>query len=119
MENNDNIMEELLDKVNRMELEIVSLKKQLADAQPVYYPPLQVNDPNLCTDGKPHEYPYPWHSTTPAPCKKCGKLSETYKITFGTDSGTPPWNFNEHGGNVMNNENLTNLNHISDCSGIF
>ena len=125
-ENNDSIMEELLDTVRRMELEIATIRKQLEDAQPFYYPPLDVADPNLCNDGGYHEYPNPWHSIIPPHCKKCGKQGEANPITFSTpNTGNPPWNFNDHGGNVMNNINpiidLDNSNskYISDTSGIF
>ena len=125
-ENNDSIMEELLDTVKRMELEIATIKKQLAGQEPFYYPPIQVNNPDPCSDGGYHEYPNPWHSITPAPCKRCGKLAPDNPITFtNKGTGNPPWNFNDHGGNVMGNENpiithdSTKTNYISDTSRLF
>ena len=104
--NEDNLMEELLDRINKMELDIATLKQQLAHTQPSYYPPLPVNDFNKCTDGGEHEYPNPWHSILPPHCQKCGKQAPDYSITFMNNStGNPPWNFNEHGGNVMGTPN--------------
>ncbi len=60
--------------------------------QPVMIPSLWQVDP--CTDGAGHDYNFPWHSTTPQPCKKCGKTfnsqwttaSSTVHIDDGTDS---------------------------------
>jgi len=127
-ENNDDLMEKLLDKVNKMELEIAELKKQLADAQPFYNPPpLPFNDFDRCIDDNGHEYPNPWHSILPPHCKKCGKQAPDYGITFTTNTSDVPWDFNKHGGNVMNNQNpiithnstTSNSKYISDTSGIF
>lgn len=39
---------------------------------------------DLCTDGQPHDWNYPWNAITPAPCKKCGKPAQTYTVTCGT-----------------------------------
>ncbi len=109
LENNNNLMEELLDRINKMELEISVLKKQLADVQPYNYPPIPVINSNLCIDGidgNDHQYPFPWHSILPPHCEKCGKQAPDYTITYDTNSGNVPWNFNKFGGNVMNNENI-------------
>lgn len=72
-----------------------------------------------------HEYPNPWHSINPAPCKKCGKLSEHNPIVWSDNTGNPPWDFKKHGGNVMNSPNMidldsstTNSKINSDISGI-
>lgn len=123
-ENNDNLMEELLDKVKKMELEIAELRR-LKDF-PFLSDFNEFPDPNKCSDGGYHEYPFPWHSISPAACKKCGKLSESYPITFSDDgTGNPPWDFNLHGGNVMGNEkpitthDSTKTNYIADTSRLF
>ncbi len=104
LENNNNLMEELLDRINKMELEIEFLKGELNQQR--YYPPIPVINSNLCTDGNDHQYPSPWHSILPPHCKKCGKQAPDYKITYDTNSGNVPWDFNKFGGNVMNNENI-------------
>ena len=41
-------------------------------------PPFMPSIPSVwqvdpCSDGQLHEYDFPWHSTSPQPCKKCGK----------------------------------------------
>lgn len=94
--NNDNLIEELLDKVNKMEGEIAELKRKQSEYQQHYYPPLPVNDFNKCNDDGEHKYPNPWHSISPSHCLKCGKQAPNYRITYGNDSG------NFIGGNIMN-----------------
>ena len=126
--NDDDFKELILDRLNKMKLEIATLKKQLADRQPFYYPPLPVDYINKCNDGGEHEYPSPWHSITPPHCTKCGKQAPDYKITYSNGTGNVPWNFEEHGGNVINNENpivthdsntQINTNYITDQSKLF
>jgi len=126
-EKNDNLMEKLLDDVNNMREEIAELRRRID------FPFLSdfnvIPDPNKCIDGNYHEYPNPWHSITPPHCKKCGKQAQDNAITFSDriTTGEPPWDFNKHGGNVMNSENpiinhdstTTNSKYISDTSGIF
>jgi hypothetical protein len=77
------IVEELEAKVSRLEIERIN------------FPPLRphINLPSCwpadpCTDGLHHEYPFPWHSTTPAPCKKCGKQSTPNFTVTSTVSST-------------------------------
>lgn len=65
-----------------------------------------------------HEYPNPWFSVSPAPCKKCGKLSEQYPITYTDHTGNPPWDFKKHGGNVMNSPNMIDLDSSTTNSKI-
>jgi hypothetical protein len=95
---------------------IKQLLNELDNKQPQVIPYFGNSD-NLCTDGKPHEYPMPWHSLSPAPCKKCGKLSEQYPITY-YDTGNPPWDFKKHGGNVMNSPNIIDLDNTTKFSNI-
>lgn len=46
----------------------------------------------ICSKGGFHTYPNPWHSTSPAPCDKCGKLMQnlttTSSNTIKIDDGT-------------------------------
>lgn len=119
MEKDVDLMEELLDKVNKMEEEIAELKRKQSEYQQHYYPPLPVVDVNKCTNGGEHEYPNPWHSILPPHCQKCGKQAPDYSITYTNhDTGSPPWNFNEHGGNVMGVDNRINFFVSEDNSSI-
>jgi len=75
-----------------------------------------------------HEYPNPWHSITPPHCIKCGKQAPEHIITYSNGTGNLPWNFEEHGGNVMNSDNPVvthdsskeiKTNYITDTSRLF
>jgi hypothetical protein len=70
---------------------------------PNHYPniPSVWQDQDVCTDGKAHEYPMPWHSVTSPHCTKCGKQSPNFDITFTTTSDNT---------NDVNFNNLNNLN---------
>lgn len=35
-----------------------------------------------CPSGGWHDYPNPWHGTTPPFCKKCGQLAPDYGTTY-------------------------------------
>lgn len=50
---------------------------------PIFIPSVFKHDP--CSDGGPHEYDFPWYSTNPQPCKKCGKTTPGLTITSSND----------------------------------
>jgi len=77
------IIQEHEAKITRLESEELLRKfpqfPQMPQA-PYISPPIppQINIPSVwqhdpCTDGGLHQYDFPWHSTSPQPCKKCGK----------------------------------------------
>lgn len=37
---------------------------------------------NPCPNGQNHEYDFPWLSTSPQPCKKCGQVTQ-FTVTSG------------------------------------
>jgi len=51
---------------------------------PINVPSVWTVDP--CTDGGLHDYPFPWNSTSPPSCKKCGKMGHQsqWTVTSGT-----------------------------------
>lgn len=108
-ENNDNLMEELLDKVNKMEREIADLKKQFNDNQQNYYPPLPVFGVDMCNDGGIHTYPNPWHSIMPPNCLKCGKQAPSNSITFTNYECDHDWVIN-NGGTAGNSRTCKKCN---------
>ena len=54
----------------------------------IIYPNLYVDYSLLCPMGGDHDYPNPWHSITPAPCKKCGQSLPSYTVTCFQDGST-------------------------------
>ena len=44
------------------------------------YPTTPLTGP--CINGGQHDYPVPWHGTTPPMCKKCGKQGDSFPITY-------------------------------------
>lgn len=117
------LLELALLEIETLKKEIQSLRIELSE-YPITVPFQDLS--NRCSDGGEHDYPNPWHSILPPHCKKCGKQGESYPITYSAPStGNPPWDFNKHGGNVMDNQNpiithnSTNTKYISDCSGIY
>ena len=83
---------EALEKLIRVKQEtIAELEKQLnlARTNPVtiqYLPnPNTILIPSVWTtpvvDICQHEYPFPWHSISPPPCKKCGKTASQWTVT--------------------------------------
>lgn len=54
--------------------------------QPVFIPTVFQHDP-CPLDGGHHEYHNPWFSTSPQPCKKCGRtLPQGWTITSQNDA---------------------------------
>ena len=76
------IVEELEAKVCRLEIERIN-----SPLPQVNIPSCWPADP-CPVDGLYHEYPFPWHSITPAPCKKCGKQSAPNFTVTSTLSST-------------------------------
>jgi hypothetical protein len=93
---------------------LVESQERLIEAlranHPYHYP--QINVPyvqtqDLCTDGREHEYPMPWHSVTSPHCQKCGKQAPNFDITFTTsDTGTGNINVGDGGYNWTVLDNL-------------
>lgn len=79
------LIQELQQKVALLEAQMYG-KQDREITLPSVWPWSQpaISPIDLCTDGQHHEYPFPWHSTAPAPCKKCGKQAQTYTITCST-----------------------------------
>lgn len=76
------IIQEQESKIRKLENEAISRQfiPMPPPMPPISIPSIWQVDP--CTDGNLHEYPFPWHATTPPPCKKCGKVSHpSYVIT--------------------------------------
>jgi hypothetical protein len=48
--------------------------------------PLFPSQPFIVTIPCNHEYPFPWHSITPPPCKKCGQSAPSYQITCSSNA---------------------------------
>jgi hypothetical protein len=81
------LIHDLQTQVADLQSQIAVLKVQLNSKQDrlVYTPSVWPHATlEACVDGGSHEYPSPWHAITPAPCKKCGKLSQNYVITCST-----------------------------------
>jgi hypothetical protein len=119
------LLELALLEIESLKLEIQQLQNQLIE-YPLTVPFQDLS--NKCSDGGEHDYPNPWHSISPAFCKKCGKQAEQYPITYSNGTGNLPWNFEEHGGNVMNSDNPVvthdsskeiKTNYITDTSRLF
>jgi hypothetical protein len=90
-----------MDKDREIQLlkEIVELQKSLIaelSKRPVFSPalawPQAINTPFMRTvscreQGGMCEYPFPWHSITPPPCKKCGMIENPgYTVTCSKGS---------------------------------
>ena len=77
----------LQDKVNTLEDRV----KCLESNQPIYpsitWPSVQPAI-DQCSKGGQCEYPFPWHATTPAPCKKCGTPDQFPYFTFTSTGAT-------------------------------
>src|SRR5271165_4206622 len=67
---------DLQERVSKLEKENGHNRQQLWPQQPIFQP-FMGTPVDLCA----HEYPVPWNSVLPAPCKKCGKASPSYTIT--------------------------------------
>lgn len=100
--------------VEQKDFLIQNLQSQL-NQYPITVPFQELSD--RCSDGGEHDYPNPWHSISPAFCKKCGKQAEQHPITYSNGTGNLPWNFEEHGGNVVMS-NTTNSKYMGDQSAI-
>ena len=73
-------------QVTDLQTKLICLEIQLSNKQDkVVYIPSVWTEP-VCPAGGHHEYPFPWHSTSPAPCKKCHTAPEipSYTITCTT-----------------------------------
>lgn len=81
------------EKISRLEREAVAYPginfPPPPPHQPVFIPSIWQSPPDVCPDGSPHDYPNPWFSTQPAPCKKCGKLAPSFTVTCTNDSNNP------------------------------
>jgi hypothetical protein len=65
---------ELLQLIKELQDKVALLEVQMSGKQdrPGYVP--SVWTLNTCPAGGVCEYPFPWHSISPAPCKKCNQV---------------------------------------------
>lgn len=87
---------ELFDLIKNLENQVLILKSEVdllkiqlqgKQDRPNYMPsvwPFAETTPDLCSDGGQHDYPNPWFATIPPSCKKCGKQSLGYTVSYTT-----------------------------------
>jgi len=81
--------DQILSKLNELIKKIDLLDKKLELMQyRINHAPI-LNDPNACIDQLGHDYPFPWFSTAPPFCKKCGKQGNFITFTYDTTNAVP------------------------------
>jgi hypothetical protein len=68
-------IQQLSNKITELEKKVEEKDKLISQLTLILASMRPVSDkPNLCNDGQPHRPRSPWHSITPPPCEKCGKI---------------------------------------------
>jgi hypothetical protein len=102
---NEEILAQQVEALEKLlQLKEVVIQEQVAridklEAERQYAPRINVpfiSTNGSCPSGGSHDYPFPWHGTTPAPCKKCNQAP-----------GYPTFTVSSHG--VASSGNVTSL----------
>jgi hypothetical protein len=71
------LIQELRQRIELLECQMQGKQDRVVNCPSVWtYSPVEP-----CLDGEPHDYPYYWYTSVPAPCKKCGRTANQYTIT--------------------------------------
>ena len=90
----DKQINKLIELVNKLMKQSEKLLKEIENQKyPPYAPPTIIPNDQTCSDGGMHDYPNPWGSTSPPPCKKCGHLAPGYLPTWTTNGTNSSGNF--------------------------
>lgn len=74
---------ELYKLILELQQKVTLLEAQMHGKQDITitYPSVWTSPIDTCPSGGIHDYPIPWHGTTPAPCKKCGIAPPPFIVT--------------------------------------